>query len=149
MHGHPERAASPPLRGARLASAVMFVADLEVSVAFYRELLGMEATIRSDSAALLVSADGFQLYLRAMSRNAQHALGSIGVQYVIWTAANDEDLRRCERFLNARSAHVRTHAADGFTLVEGRDPNGVPFVITYPGPDQAARHEIMSRIYAW
>jgi catechol 2,3-dioxygenase-like lactoylglutathione lyase family enzyme len=127
----------------------MFVEDLELSVTFYRELLGMEVSIKSTSAALLVSADGFQLYLREMAQNAQHAVGSIGVQYVIWTAAGDEDLRRCERFLKGRSAHVHTRAADGFTLVEGRDPSGAPFVMTYPGPDQAVRHEIMSRIYVW
>jgi catechol 2,3-dioxygenase-like lactoylglutathione lyase family enzyme len=127
----------------------MFVDDVESSVTFYRELLGMEVTIRGTSAALLVSTDGFQLYLRSMSQSAQHGLGSIGVQYVIWTAAGDEDLRRCERFLKDRSAHVSTQTADGFTLVEGRDPSGVPFVMSYPGPDQAVRHEIMSRIYVW
>ena len=68
---------------------------------------------------------------------------------MIWTAANDADLRRCEQFLKDRSAHVRTDTADGFTLVEGRDPNSVPFVMTYPGPDRAVRHEIMARIYSW
>ena len=136
-------------RGARLASAVMFVSELELSVAFYRQVLGMEVTVGRNSAALLVNAEGFQLYLRETSKRAQHALGGIGVQYVIWTAADIEDLRRCEQFLKDQSAHVGTHSADGFTLVEGRDPNGVPFVITYPGPDQAVRHEIMSRFYAW
>ncbi len=149
MQRDPEPSAPPAVGSARLTSAVMFVNDLELSVTFYREILGMEVTIRSVSAALLVSADAFQLYLREMGHNPQHALGSIGVQYVIWTAAGDEDLRRCERFLKDRSAHVCTTAGDGFTLVEGRDPSGMPFVITYPGPDQAVRHEIMSRIYVW
>jgi hypothetical protein len=51
--------------------------------------------------------------------------------------------------LKGRSAHVSTWAADGFHLVEGRDPSGVPLMVAYPGPDEAARHEIMSRIYAW
>ena len=119
--------------GARLASAVMFVSELELSVAFYRQVLGMEVTIRRTSAALLVNADGFQLYLRKINKRAQHAVGGIGVQYVIWTAADNEDLRRCEQFLKDQSAHVRTQSADNFSLVEGRDPNGVPFVITYPG----------------
>ena len=150
MQEEPERAVPVPgSRGARLASAVMFVNDMDSSVSFYCELLGMEVTIRSTSAALLVSADGFQLYLRAMGDHAQHAVGGIGVQYVIWTAADNEDLRRCEQFLKDRSIHVRTQSGDGFTLVEGRDPNSVPFVMTYPGPDQAVRHEIMSRIYSW
>jgi hypothetical protein len=109
----------------------------------------MEVTVRGNSAALLVGADESQLYLRAVGPDALHALGSVGVQYVIWTAADDEDLRRCEQFLRERSAHVNTWTADGFTLVEGRDPSGVPVMVTYPGPDQAVRHEIISRIYAW
>jgi catechol 2,3-dioxygenase-like lactoylglutathione lyase family enzyme len=136
-------------REARLASAVMFVHDLDASVSFYRELLSMEVTVRSTSAALLASAAGFQLYLRSMGPDAQHALGGVGVQYVIWTAPDQEDLRRCERLLKDRGVHVRTQTADDFTLVEGRDPSGLPVVVTYPGPDQAVRHEIMSRIYAW
>lgn len=133
----------------RLASAVMFVHDLDASVAFYRELLRMEVTVRRDSAALLVGRAGFQLYLRSMGPSAQHALGGVGVQYVIWTAPDHEDLLRCEHLLKDAHAHVGTQTADGFTLVEGRDPSGVPVVVTYPGPDQAVRHEIMSRIYAW
>lgn len=136
-------------RQARLASTVMFVRDLDSSVGFYRELLGMEVTVSSNSAALLVSTGGFQLYLRSMGQNTQHALGGVGVQYVIWTASDLADLHRCERFLKDTSAHVRTRAADGFTLVEGREPRGAPVVMTYPGPDQAVRCEIMSRIYAW
>jgi hypothetical protein len=35
------------------------------------------------------------------------------------------------------------------TVVEGRDPDGLPLVIAFPGPHGAARQEIMSRIYAW
>lgn len=137
------------LPGVRLASVVMFVHDLDVSVAFYRALLGMEVTVRSPTAALLVSVDDFQLYLRAMGPGATRALGAAGVQYVIWTATDEEDLRRCEALLRDASAHVHTQTGDGFTLVEGRDPNGVPVMVTYPGPDLAVRHRIMARIYAW
>lgn len=144
-----EREATATAPGARLASAVMFVRDLDSSVSFYRELLGMTVTVADNTAALLVSADGFQLYVRSMGPNAAHALGGVGVQYVIWTAPDLEGLRRCERLLRDGGGHVRTRTADGFTLVEGRDPSDVPVVLTYPGPDQAMRHEIMARIYEW
>jgi catechol 2,3-dioxygenase-like lactoylglutathione lyase family enzyme len=127
----------------------MFVGDLESSVRFYCELLNMNVTVRSNAAALLANPDGFQLYLRSVGPNAQHALGGIGVQHVIWTAHDAEDRRQCERFLREAGGHVRTQTADGFTLVEGRDPSDLPVVITYPGPDEAVRHEIMSRIYSW
>lgn len=45
----------------RLASAVMFVADLDRSVVFYQELLGLDVTVQTVDAALLVSPDGYQL----------------------------------------------------------------------------------------
>jgi CBS domain-containing protein len=52
----------------RLASAVMFVRELERSVSFYRELLALDVAVRDSTAALLVGPDGFELYLRSMGR---------------------------------------------------------------------------------
>jgi hypothetical protein len=131
----------------RLASAVMFVQELGRSVSFYRDLLAMDVRLRDDTAALLVSPDGFQLYLRSMGSGAQHPLGHVGIQYLIWTADGEDDLRRCERLL-ARSGHVTSQTVDGITVVEGRGPDDVPIVVTYPGPDQAPR-QIPPRIYEW
>ena len=135
--------------GPRLSTAVMFVHELDASVAFYSEVLEMEVTVRESSAALLVNAGSFQLYLREMSPRTPHFLGAIGVQYVIWTASSSGDLDRCERVLNEHCRHVTRHVVDGITFIEGKDPSGVPMVITYPGPDQAARHAIMERVYFW
>ena len=64
----------------RLASAVMFVRELERSVRFYRELLALEVTVQDKEAALLVSPDGFQLYLRSMGPRAPRPLGNVGIQ---------------------------------------------------------------------
>ena len=61
----------------RLASAVMFVRELGRSVSFYRDLLAMDVRIRDHTAALLVGADGFQLYLRRMGPGAQRPLGHV------------------------------------------------------------------------
>lgn len=134
--------------GPRLSSAVLFVHDLDASVAFYSEVLKMVVTIRDPSAALLVNASS-QLYLRQMGQRAPHILGAIGVQYVIWTASSSEDLHRIERVLEGRCSQVTRHVVDGISFIEGKDPSGVPVVVTYPGPDQAARRAIMQRVYSW
>ena len=81
--------------GARLGSMVMFVHDLDRSVAFYADVLAMEVADRSPTAALLSSAGGAGLILRAMGGAAAHPLGSVGIPYVVWTAAGEEDLARC------------------------------------------------------
>jgi len=136
-------------QGARIDSAVMFVRDLDRSVSFYADVLALEVADRSSTAALLASADGTQLILRAMGSNAEHALGGIGVQYVVWTAVGKDDLERCERALKQRSAHRDTRTSEQATAVEGRDPDDIVVMIIYPGPDQAPLHELPTRIYGW
>jgi len=133
----------------RLASAVMFVHELERSVRFYRELLALDVTVHDNTAALLVSPDGFQLYLRGMGSRAHHPLGHVGIQYLIWTADGEDDLRRCEEVLRAWSEHVTRETGDGFTLVEGRGPDDVPVLVSYPGPEAVPRREILRRFYRW
>ena len=133
----------------RLGSAVMFVQDLDRSVSFYTEVLALEEADRSTTAALLISASGAQLILRAMGPGAAHPLGGLGVQYVVWTAASTAGLDRSERVLKSHSAHERTRSSAGVTVVEGRDPDDIPVLIAYPGPDQAPLHELPVRIYGW
>ena len=127
----------------------MFVQDLDRSVAFYRELLDLEISDRSPTACLLTSASGSQLILRAMGGGAVHSLGGVGVQYVIWTAADEEDLDRCERMLKKLSAHRETRIGGPVKAVEGRDPDDIVVMIIYPGPNEAPLHELPVRIYGW
>jgi catechol 2,3-dioxygenase-like lactoylglutathione lyase family enzyme len=136
-------------QGTRLGSAVMFVQDLGRSVSFYTEVLAMEVADHSVTAALLISAAGTQLVLRAMGSSAAHALGSVGVQYVIWTAAGDDDLRRCQQALERRSAYIDTRTSGRVAVVEGRDPDNITVMISYPGPDQVPLTELPVRIYGW
>jgi catechol 2,3-dioxygenase-like lactoylglutathione lyase family enzyme len=136
-------------QGARLGSVVMFVQDLDRSVSFYLDVLGLEVSDRSATAALLTSTAGAQLILRAMGSNAPHPLGNVGVHYVVWTAAGKEDLDRAERVLQGRSAHRQTRTSGEVALVEGRDPDDIVVMITYPGPDQVPLHELPVRIYGW
>ena len=136
-------------QGARLTSVVIFVHDLDRSVDFYEEILGLEVADSSTTAALLNNAAGTQLVLRAMGPGVSRALGAVGVQYVVWAAADQEDLERCERALRGRDAHRETRGSDGVTVVEGRDPDDLRVVVTYPGPDQIPLHKIPARVYGW
>jgi catechol 2,3-dioxygenase-like lactoylglutathione lyase family enzyme len=135
--------------GARLDSVVMFVHDLDRSVSFYSDVLSLHVADRSTTAALLIGAKRSQLILRAMGRGAEHALGGVGVQYVIWTADDADDLARCEKVLKDRSAWRDTRTTEHVTAVEGRDPDDIVVMITHPGPDQAPLHELPVRIYGW
>jgi catechol 2,3-dioxygenase-like lactoylglutathione lyase family enzyme len=114
--------------GARLDSVVMFVHDLDRSVSFYSDVLNLHVADRSATAALLIG---------------------VGVQYVIWTADDADDLARCEKVLKHRSAWRDSRTTEHVTAVEGRDPDDIVVMITYPGPDQAPLHELPVRIYGW
>jgi catechol 2,3-dioxygenase-like lactoylglutathione lyase family enzyme len=135
--------------GARIGSVVTFVRDLPASVGFYTDVLGLDVVDSSPTAALLLSAGGAQLILRAPGREAGHPLGSVGVQYAVWTAADPDDLDRCERVLKERAAYRETRHSAGVTVVEGRDPDDILLVVVYPGPDEFPLHEIPVRIYGW
>jgi catechol 2,3-dioxygenase-like lactoylglutathione lyase family enzyme len=135
--------------GSRIGSVVIFVQNLDRSVSFYREVLALDVVDRSPTAALLLSSDGYQLILRAMGGGGVHSLGAVGVQYVIWTAADEEDLDRCERVLKELSAHRETRIGGPAKAVEGRDPDDIVVMVTYPGPDQMPLHELPVRIYGW
>jgi catechol 2,3-dioxygenase-like lactoylglutathione lyase family enzyme len=136
-------------QGARLGTVVIFVHDLDRSVDFYVDILGLEVADSSTTAALLSNAAGTQLVLRAMGPGVSRALGAVGVQYVVWTAAGQEDLSRCEQALRKRSAYRETRSQDGVTVVEGRDPDDLLLVVSYPGPDQVPLHRLPPRIYGW
>jgi catechol 2,3-dioxygenase-like lactoylglutathione lyase family enzyme len=127
----------------------MFVQSLDRSVSFYQDVLGLEVADRSATAALLVSDEGAQLVLRALGTNAEHALGSVGIQYVIWTAGGDEAVRQAEQALRARSALLGTRASGQVTVVEGRDPDDIVVMIAHPGPDQALLAGLPAWIYGW
>jgi hypothetical protein len=81
--------------------------------------------------------------------HVDRAASARDIERVRRTTADERDLARCQRYLRDRSAVVQSRTADGFTLVEGRDPSNVPVVLSYSGPEQAARHQIMLRIYEW
>ncbi len=138
------------MKGTRLSAAVMFVRNLDKSLSFYRELLGLEIADQSSTAALLVSADGWQLVLRAFGENAPHSLGTIGVQYLLWTTASKADLDACEAVLRRLSAYRETRSAgQDVSLVEGRDPDDLVVMLVYAADGKPPLQELPARIYAW
>jgi len=157
-HGSPRTTASPDgaagggasSAGPRLALVVVFVRDLDQSAEFYGGLLGLSVHIR-ESTALVLSGPGASgaMVLRAIGPRGEHALGAVGVQYSCWAVQDMDDLRRCERYLEERSALVETTNVEDRTVVEGRDPDGLPVMITHIPDGADISGEIMRRVYAW
>jgi catechol-2,3-dioxygenase len=135
--------------GIQLSAAVIFVRELDRSVSFYRDLLGLTPADSSETAALLVGQDDSQLVLRATGQNAPHSLGSIGVQYLIWNVPTKADLEQLTASLRQRSAYQETRTDGDVTVVEGRDPDDLVIMLMHSGGSKAAMRRLPSRIYAW
>jgi CBS domain-containing protein len=132
----------------RLATAVVFVSDLGRALAFYQPLLRYPITVSDASGALLVGPDGSQLYLYQVGGGPADDREAVGFHLVAWTAGSADDLDRCEELLKQRGAYERRDTSEGFARVEGHDPDGLPVLISYPGPDRAPRHMISPRVYS-
>jgi catechol-2,3-dioxygenase len=135
--------------GVRLSAAVVFVRNLDKSVSFYRELLGLDVVDRSTTAALLATPDGSQLVLRQFGNNAPHPLGGIGVQYLTWGVPSMEDLERRAEILRRNSSYRERRSDGGVIAVEGRDPDDMPVILLYAGDNQPVMRRLPARIYAW
>jgi catechol-2,3-dioxygenase len=135
--------------GIRLSAAVIFVRNLDRSVSFYRELLGLTVADSSTTAALLVNDDGTQLVLRATGENTPHPLGSIGIQYLTWTVPTRDELERLAAILRQHSAYLETRTDEEATSVEGRDPDDLVIMLVHPAGGRSAMRKLPGRIYAW
>jgi catechol-2,3-dioxygenase len=133
----------------RLSAAVMFVRNLNRSVAFYQEVIGLRVTDTSTTAALLAGGDGTQLVLRATGENSPHPLGQVGIQYLAWMVPSKDDLDHRADLLRRRGGFQDTRSDSGVTVVEGRDPDDVVVMLIHAEAGRAGMRELPARIYAW
>jgi catechol-2,3-dioxygenase len=136
-------------QGLQISGVVIYVQDLDRSVRFYRELLGLESFDTSATAALLGTKDGTYLVLRGTGSAAAHPLGGIGLQWVVWSLPTKQDLDRCEQILRQQSAYRESRSDANLTTVEGRDPDDLTVLLVYADGSDAAMRELPARIYAW
>ena len=132
----------------KLSAAVMHVRELQRSTDFYREILLLEVEVTSAEATLLTAPNGDHLVLRARP-GATRTFGAVGLQFVLWTARDNDDLDRCERELKARDAFVSVSVEQGARVVEGRDPDGIPLVVVYPARPGVGMTAVPARTYAY
>lgn len=132
----------------RVTSSVIFVADLDRSVNFYREVLSCDVSIHDHGAALLLAADGFQIYLIERGARAWHPSGAIGPRYLIWAVDSALALQEIEGVLRSRGSWTDTHTAGGVDFVTGHDPDGIRILIAHPSPQKLPRSVVDARLFA-
>lgn len=136
---------------ARVTSSVVFVAELERSVEFYRDIFSCEVTIETPEAALLIAPGGFQIYVIAKGTRASHPLGGIGVQYLMWAVETATALTALQQAIEDRggSSHMTyTYASGGVSFLESHDPDGIRILVAYPSPERLPRSLIENRLHS-
>lgn len=129
-----------------ITSSVVFVTELDRSVAFYCDVFACSVFMEQGGAALLTAPGGFQIYLIARGGRT-HSPGTTGLQYLIWSTDTADDLEHLEHLLKARGAHTAIHTNGGATFLETRDPDGIRVVTAHPSPLQLPRLFLDPRLY--
>jgi len=128
-----------------VTSCVICVSDLDRSVLFYRDIFQCAETVREPDAALVVSPDGFQLYLRRTGHPGVRRVGEVGIDQLVWSVDSEAELHRIERRFRAHDASIYTATRHGITFLDGIDPDGIRVLITHPTPRQLPREVIDDR----
>ncbi|HTG46768.1 MAG TPA: VOC family protein [Actinomycetota bacterium] len=121
----------------RLNHAVLFVRDVERSVAFYQEVLGFERVMGMPGAAFLqapASSNDHDLGLFEIGSGAGPTTAgrsSVGLYHLAWEVDTLDELERIA--LKLREAGALTGASDHSTTkaLYAKDPDGLEFEVSW------------------
>lgn len=110
------------------------VSDLDRSVSFYQDMLGMEVVWKDDTLAVLHGADdtGDTLALRKIGGGARRHAGQTGVTRLFWRVSDPGVLDTTEERLTRHSVPYRRHREGEIRGISAHDPDGVDIVVLPP-----------------
>jgi catechol-2,3-dioxygenase len=134
----------------RLNHAVLYVRDVERSVAFYREVLGFRQVMGMPGAAFLQaegSSNDHDLGLFQVGPQATDSLagrGSVGLYHLAWEVDTLAELQRIHGEL--RAAGALTGASDHGTTkaLYAKDPDGLEFEVSWLVPADLIDPEVLA-----
>ncbi len=122
----------------RLNHAVLFVGDLERSVAFYRDLLGFRVTQEIPSRAAFLQAEGssndHDLGLFAVGATAADSpagRGAVGLYHLAWEVDTLGELERLLHRLAEAGALVGASDHGTTKALYARDPDGLELEVSW------------------
>lgn len=123
----------------RLNHAVLFVADLERSVAFYEEAFGMKVMAREPRAnaaflRLPRSGNHHDLGLFGVGAQPPRPRGGLGLYHLAWQVDTIEELEEARLTLVNLDAYTGESSHGATKSVYGKDPDGNEFEVMWMLP---------------
>jgi catechol-2,3-dioxygenase len=116
-------------------TAYLQVSDLERSLSFYRDGLGLEVEWNDGTLSVLRSpaTASHALVLRAVGDGAERRLGEVGVTRIAWQMTRPAELDDAEERLSQHAVrYQRFREADADRIVL-RDPDGLTVILFHAG----------------
>ena len=117
------------------------VSDLERSLSFYRDGLGLEVDWNDGTLAVFRSPDNtaHTLAMRQVGDGAERGLGEVGVTRIGWQMTGPAELDDAEARLSGSAVSYQRHReADGDRIVM-RDPDGLTVILFHAEPSPAGK----------
>ncbi|GAA2376752.1 VOC family protein [Nonomuraea africana] len=133
----------------RLNHAVLYVRDVERSVAFYREALGFEVVMSMRGAAFLQaegSANDHDLGLFEVGEQAGPSPAgrtTVGLYHLAWEVDTLEELRRVAAKLGELGALVGASDHSTTKALYAKDPDGLEFEVSWLVPAALISEEVL------
>ncbi|MET0188526.1 MAG: VOC family protein [Pseudonocardia sediminis] len=125
----------------RLNHAVLYVRDLDRSLAFYTEALGFRQVAGIPGKAAFLQAEGssndHDLGLFAVGADATSSAagrGSVGLYHLAWEVDTLAELSRISDVLTARGALVGASDHGSTKALYAQDPDGLEFEVSWLVP---------------
>ncbi|SDI28919.1 Glyoxalase/Bleomycin resistance protein/Dioxygenase superfamily protein [Sinosporangium album] len=134
----------------RLNHAVLYVRDLDRSVAFYREALGFRTTMSLPGAAFLQASGStndhdlglFQIGAQAGPSQAGRA--TVGLYHLAWEVDTLDELERIAAGLSELGALAGTSDHSTTKALYGKDPDGLEFEVSWLVPADLITEEMLA-----
>ena len=133
----------------RLNHAVLYVRDVDASVAFYRDVLGFVTKLALPGAAFLQAPDSTNDHDIAFFTIGDAAGDStagrttVGLYHVAWEVATLADLREMERRLIEAGALVGASDHATTKALYAHDPDGLEFEVSWLVPHDHVTPELL------
>jgi catechol-2,3-dioxygenase len=125
----------------RLNHAVLYVRDVDRSVAFYREALGFRVVTSMPGRAAFLQAEGstndhdLGLFgVGAQATDSPAGRGSVGLYHLAWEVDTLDELRRIAAVLTERGSLVGASDHGSTKALYARDPDGIEFEVSWLVP---------------